>query len=517
MSSYGIIESTHKVRRSRTKMWLVALLLTFYFGNYVMIAQRLNSEGNITQLSAGTGAGAAEGDSLQRDLLPLVMSASNGSGLDLGQQPYQVGVISVRPSYIQLLAQQLAPHYRRPSDMVGGNFNPSRAFRYGPTALAQPLTVDPDDMEIGSLTWFTFRGINFNKPSVKFGLEYDTNSSNVAGQKSDPAIAQLSTIRIPFTYGTVPGDSAFLMRLDYKPTYRLLLSGPGGNEINHDVIFQAGKDLGRFAYSLNNQAALSSFPIRELPGRNRVFSNRTSLRAAYDVAPKSFILSEIGHSITTRTRTGTPILSGESRTTSIVLDDFQFLYNYQIKPKLLIIPDFILSRTQLADTIIWTKSMGLQTAYFPTTKLAFTPLAGIQFRDTKGSPTEVSNFYGIEMDYMMGPKTVLELDLVSEVRPSFVDEGIFLREDSIELGIQEALLLRWLLELRLNYTLRTQDSSAAIAGIDQTDIGVEFTVNYLLTRLSFVDFGINRYQLKDNNTGLRSTRLNIQLSYNRAF
>jgi hypothetical protein len=307
------------------------------------------------------------------------------------------------------------------------------------------------------------------------------------------------------------------MQLDYKPTYRLLLSGPGGNEINHDVNFRAGKDLGRFAYSFINQAVLSSFPIRELPGRNRVFSNRTSLRAAYEVAPKSFILSEIGHSITTRTRTVTPILSGESRTASIVLDDFQFLYNYQLKPKLPIIPDFTLSRTQLADTIIWTKSMGLNAAYFPTTRLVLTPRAGIQFRDTKGSPTQVSNFYGIGMDYMMRPKTVLGLDLVSDVRPSFVDEGIFLREDSIELGIQEALLLRWLLELRLNYTLRTQDSSAAIAGIDQTDIEVEFTVNYILTQMSFIDFGINRYQIKDNNTGLRGKRLNIQLSYNRAF
>jgi len=53
-------------------------------------------------------------------------------------------------------------------------------------------------MEISSLTWFTFRGINFNKPSVEFGLDYDTNSSNASGQSSDPTLAQLSTIRIPF-------------------------------------------------------------------------------------------------------------------------------------------------------------------------------------------------------------------------------------------------------------------------------------------------------------------------------
>ena len=497
---------------------MAVCLLVVCMGNFSSVqAQGARAVGNITQLSAGTGAGAADGDAAQRDLLPLVMTASTGSGLDVGQQPYQVGVIAVRPSYIQLLSKQLAPLYQRPSDRIGATFNPSNAFRYGPEALAQPLTVDPDDMEISSITWYTFRGINFNKPSVEFGLDYDTNSSNASGQSSDPTLAQLSTIRIPFTYGTVPGDSAFLMRLDYKPTYRLLLSGPGGNEINHDVIFQAGKSLGRFAFSLNNQSSLSSFPIRELAGRNRVFSNRTNLRAAYDIASKSFIISDLGHSFSTRTLSGTSPLSGLSDSQTIVSDDFQVSYNYQMAPKVLLIPEFKIARTDIADTIVWTKSGGLRMGYFPTSKLGFTILGGIQFRDSKGAATDVSNYYGIEMDYLVRPKTVLELDLTSEVRPSFADQGIFLRENSIELGIQEALLLRWLLELRLNYTLRTQDSSVSIAGIDQRDIGIEFTVSYTLTRSSLVDFSINRYQLKDNNSGLLSTRLNLQLSYNRAF
>lgn len=496
---------------------LALLLISCIIRNPLVWSQEQNTEGNITRLSAGTSTGAADGDALHRDMLPLVMTASTGSGLDVGQQPYQVGVISVRPSYIQILSKQLSPLYLRPSDMIGATFNPTKAFRYGPAALSQPLTVDPDDMEISTLTLFTFRGFNFNKPSIEIGLDYDTNSNNTLGQNSASSIAQLSTIRIPFTYGTVPGDSAFLMRLDYKPTYRLLLSGPGGNEINHDLIFQAGKDLGRFAFSLNNQGTLSSIPIRELAGRNRVFANRTNLRSAYDMTGKSFIVSELGHSFSTRTVEGAGNISNLSKSPTIVVDDFEILYNYQLQPKILLIPEFEISRTQIANSIVWTKAVALRSGYFPTRKLAFTPLAGIQFRDAKGSSTEISTYYGIEMDYLVRPRTVLELDLRSEVRPSFVDEGIFLRENSIEFGIQEALLLRWLLELRFNYTLRTQDSSIATSVIDQTDIGMEFTVGYMLTRLSYIDLSVNRYQLKDNITGFLSTRLNVQFSYNRAF
>jgi len=109
---------------------MAVCLLGVCMGDFSSVqAQGARAEGNITQLSAGTGAGAADGDAAQRDLLPLVMTASTGSGLDVGQQPYQVGVIAVRPSYIQLLVKQLAPLYQRPSDRIGATFNPSNAFR----------------------------------------------------------------------------------------------------------------------------------------------------------------------------------------------------------------------------------------------------------------------------------------------------------------------------------------------------------------------------------------------------
>lgn len=476
-------------------------------------AQRLNSEGNINQLNAGTNAEAATGDSLYRDLLPFVMTSSNGGGVDVDQQPYQVGVIAVRPSYVELISGQLAPLYQRPSDLVGNTSNPSSAFRYGPTALAQTLTVDPDDMEIGSMTLLTFRGLNFNKPTLDLRLDYDTNSSNVSGQSVDPSLYQSSSIRIPFTYGTVPGDSAFLMRLDYKPTHRILLSGPGGNETNHDMLFQTGKDLGRFAFALNNQATLSSLPIRELSGRNRVFSNRTSLRAAYDIAPKSFIIAELGHTLTTRTLPNNLAISGTSNKESIIEDDFQATYNYQLTPKWLLTPEFNITRTQFENSVFWIESPNLQLAYFATPKLIFTVLGGLQFIDNENDPTTISNVYGIEMDYIIRPKTVLELDLTSEIRPSFVNQGVFLREDTISLGLEEALLLRWLISLDLNYTLRTQDDFFTSIGMDQTDVGIELMVTYSLTRKSRFEFSVNRYQLQDKKTDLLNKRLNLQIAY----
>ena len=506
------------MQKSRHFAGICILLLMPHIGGIpVLRAQRSNQEGNITRLSAGTNNGAGEGDSLSRDLLPLVMTASSGGGTDVDQQPYQVGVIAVRPSYVRLIASQLAPIYQRPTDQIGPSYNRTSVFQYGPNALAQPLTVDPDDMEIGTRTMYTVRGVNFDKPIMELGLDYDTNSTNVAGQDSDPVVSQLTTFRFPITYGTVPGDSAFLMGLSYKPTYRLVISGASGNEINHDIIFLAGKSLGRFAYAVNNQTVLSSIPIRELSGRNRVFSNRTGLRFAYDIAPKSFIVSEVGHAITTRTLSTQSIVPGLSDSDSIIEDDFDFAYNYLISPKWLFVPEFFLTRTQFENSLQWMKSPRVRLGYFPTTKLVFSMLGGLQFRDTKENSTDLTKLFGIEMDYLVTPKTLLELDLASEIRPSFVDQGIFLREDSVRLGVQEALLLRWLLELNLNYTIRTGDHSASTAGIDQRDIGIEFLATYLLTRKSSIDLSINRYQLKDNRSGLINSRLNVQLSYLRLF
>jgi hypothetical protein len=302
----------------------LGLLLQVLIGNDLVFAQQ-----DRRNLRLGLDAGTSGGSALlseSRDLLGLVINSAAGSTIG-GRITVQEGVITALPTYIGRIDTIFRPQYGMDKPLSGARFNAYTKYTAPFSERLIPLEVDPTNMELESPTWFQFKGIDARKPTTSLGLAYDTNSSNQQTSGEDDSLIQVSRMNLPFSYGMDPGSST-IVNLVYQPAFLLNLTGPGGNEIEHEIIVQAGREFHRTAIGLNNQTTITAAPLRELPGRRKTFRNQTSILGAYDVSPKTLIRYGGGHSVMTRSETTSDTEQ------SITIDEIRLSYELMLSPKI---------------------------------------------------------------------------------------------------------------------------------------------------------------------------------------
>ena len=490
--------------------WVYLSLCSFFFllREQVIAQSTPENIGNMRLAEAGGGAASLSGSSTE--LLPMVMQNTSLSSGD-GRENFQLGIISSLPSYIQTASTQYRGEYMRKTDSKGQTYNTGAGFQSTKVPLAQSLTVDPENMVLDSSSWFYYKGIIGSKPPIRVGFGYDTNQSNTFEEQSAPVITQTTSTSIPFAYGIAPGSS-WLVLVSYEPSYRMTLLGNGENELNHRANFSAARQFDASAYGINNTTSYSSLPIRELSGRQRIFSNKTTLLTAHSLSPKSLIHTGLGHSFSTRD-TGVP----NSNVQPLILDEAFLRYHYNFKPRLTLGPDLRVGMITFDEAQTFTESAQLTANYNLAAKTAISASGGIQWQQAADRPGETTKSFGLVIAYLPTPKTTMEFGLSRSIRPSFANEGIFLTEDSIHFELEKAILLRWLLRLDFDYTRRSQAVSGPESALEQNDFGIGAQVSYYWSNRTILDFGFSRFRLNDLIKDSQSTRLSIQCSIRHAF
>ncbi len=491
-------------------LWYSSVFALFLL---IFLHANLNAQNNQGNLGVGLGGGGGGGgDKLPefRELLGLIMPSPGG--LSRADRPtIRFGVISSLPSYINTIGVQHLPNYLQPNELTRMSYSASSQYINVNTARVYPLRIDPDDMELEDLNWFRFRGINGKKPIINTAISYDTESSSQNNVSDSFSLRQNIALSIPFTYGEEPNSST-MVNLQYRPSYLLDIVGDEDSELQHDILVQAGREFGRSAASLSNRTIISAAPQREISGRAKTIFNRTSLLAVYDVSPKSLVRSELGHTMTTRTGTS------NSASQSIFIDDFNISYEFMLTPKISLNTSGGGSLTQVTNDEVTAEILGLNLNYAATAKLALNVTTGLQRRKSTTIPYELSEVYGLLINYVPGPKTIMRFGVDQSFRPSFADDGIILQENGIFLQIRQAVLLRWQVELLIDYITRTEagqeDSKAAL---DQRDLGFELLFSYFLNDSWTLDFSAARYNLEDFRNNSSTTRFNLTVGMSHSF
>ena len=445
-----------------------------------------------------------------RDLLGMVIASTQGVNSEDGRVTIQDGVISALPSFIKTVNAGLRPSFLTSNQIANSNYSTQGRFNNQKAALTMPFDVDPMDLELKTATWFKAKGIQGQKPNIKVGFSYDTNTSHQANQAHEASLIQTTQLNIPFTYGIDPGSS-IMANLNYRPSYLTVLAGPDENQLEHDILFHIGRAFRRSALGLNNQTSISAAPLRELTGRARVISNRTSLLGVYDVSPKSLIRFGIGHSFSTRSG----ILNSPDQT--ITVDDIQADYKFLLSPKIDLDLSGLGSVTKFKNEITPSERMSVGMSYSATAKMSLNLTTGYSWRQPQGNAIESSQLYSILVNYSPGPKTIIQFGVDQDVRQSFADEGIFLTENRFLFNIRKALLLRWQMEFSLDYAIRSENDSENLVGLRQKDIGYNLNFKYFMNTFTIIQFSALRFKLTDQRADTISTRLSFSISVDHAF
>lgn len=202
---------------------------------------------------------------------------------------------------------------------------------------------------------------------------------------------------------------------------------------------------------------------------------------------------------------------------SITIDEIRLSYELMLSPKITNQGSVDANITQIENQNTISEAFSIGFGYAATAKMLLSVTGGYQLRHSSGQQNEASQLYGFQVEYSAGPKTVMSIELANAIRPSFADEGIFLRENSFIFEIRQAVSLRWQAEFLIDYILREENSSSNFNGLRQNDLGYEINLIYFLSDTTTMEFSASRFKLKDLRDDVVSKRLNVAISWNHAF
>jgi len=285
--------------------------------------------------------------------------------------------------------------------------------------------------------------------------------------------------------------SSWHARLVYEPEYEWVLQGTDKNTLDHFVNFSFGRDYGKSALGVKQVFTATSNPIAELTGRNKRHFYKSSVDYVYEVTPKFLLMPGLAYDRQKQ--------FGDTKADDIQTETYglQIDLNNAITPKLNTGIQVRSDRTLASNQTIPSHVARARVQYFYSEKLGVDLSTGIQLRQPPLESSQISHIYDMTIVYNPRIKTTMEFGIEREIRPSLAREGLFIHETDIDFSLEQAILLRWVLDLGVEYSIRreTDDSPQNISG-DQNSFTYSGELRYLLSDNSIISGFFSRNQIK---------------------
>ncbi|MDB4664820.1 hypothetical protein OAE97_00570 [Verrucomicrobia bacterium] len=372
------------------------------------------------------------------------------------------------------------------------------------------LSRDLEGLKREGSPWYTSGNLEINKPIIGTSMIFDTNSTSVPSGEDTKTFYQNGFVTLQMLVGRTTGMTG-QMNLEYKPGYAHFWTEDAGDEVSHQAVMEYVRPFGASAAAFFNDFSMSQQPIIELPGRTQVVNNSTGFKFLKDVSPKTTFRTDFVHEYNERSRTS------DSSSTMIEEDALTLELQTQILPQ----TSFIITMegyvTQFSEGRTYGQAFRPTGSIFLTSKLLLNVAPSVLVQQPPEGGTKISNLYDFVLRYSPTRKLGMELKHSRRIRPSFVDNGVFIDVEEWFLVTQFNLLTRLIVRFSLEHGIRSSDDSLLTKGLNQESIGYGMTAEYLINRNSSVSLDAFNYELENLQDSTQTTRTIFGVQFNYMF
>jgi hypothetical protein len=464
-----------------------------------------NWEGNISkQMGGGTLAGRDPNTTL--DLTSMLMTVGSRSSFSTSLYQRHVSKQILRSLFPITYQYQLLPM----ATFDVEEYNLNKTFLNESSNQSIRLSPDLKGLKTEGSPWYTSGNLEINKPIIGTSMFFDTNSTSAPSGEGTKTLYQNGYVTLQMLYGRMTGMTGQL-NMEYKPGYAHFWTEDAGDEVSHQALMEYIKPFGASAAAFFNDFSMSQQPIIELPGRTQVVNNSTGFKFLKDVSPKTMFRTDFVHEYNERSRTS------DSSTTMIEEDALALELRTQILRKTSFIITMEGSVTQFSEGRTYGQAFRPTVAIFLTPKLVLNVAPSVLVQQPPEGGTKISNLYDFVLRYSPRQKWDIEVKHSRRIRPSFVDNGVFINVEEWYLMATFKVLTRFLIGFSLEHGVRSSDDSLLTKGLNQESIGYGMELQYLISRSSSVSFNAFNYELEDLNDSIQTSRTIFGVQFNYVF